>query len=146
MRADQFFTKDEQALVVSAVQEAELNTSGEIRVHVDSACKQDALDEAAFVFAKLKMQKTQERNGVLFYLSVVDKKFAILGDIGINTKVPENFWDSIRDTVILHFKNGEYAKGLAEGIKMAGEKLKEFFPYQTDDVNELDDEISFGKN
>lgn len=145
MRADQFFNKEEQSLIVEAIKAAELNTSGEVRVHVAQKCKEDVLDEAAVVFSTLKIHKTAQRNGVLFFLSVEDKQFAILGDAGINAKVPKGFWDSVRDTVILHFKKGEYALGLSEGIKMTGEKLKTFFPYQSDDVNELDDEISFGK-
>ncbi len=146
MRADTFFSTEEKDRVVDAIKQAELNTSGEIRVHVASVCKNNVLDEAAAVFAQLKMHKTQERNGVLFYLSVDDHKFAILGDAGINAKVPDNFWDEIKNLVIDHFKQNKYADGLSAGIIMAGEQLKKFFPYQSDDVNELDDEISFEKN
>jgi uncharacterized membrane protein len=90
------------------------------------------------------MHKTKLRNGVLFYLAVKDRKFAILGDAGINAKVPEGFWDNIKDTMLNHFKNGEFARGLSEGIKMTGEQLKKHFPWKSDDVNELSDEISFG--
>jgi uncharacterized membrane protein len=89
------------------------------------------------------MQKTELRNGVLFYLAVEDRKFAILGDAGINAKVPENFWDSIKESMLNKFKNNEFADGLVEGITLAGGKLKEHFPYQQGDVNELSDEISF---
>ncbi len=91
------------------------------------------------------MHKTELRNGVLFYLAVKDQKFAILGDAGINVKVPDNFWDDIKEHMLLNFKDSKYAKGLEEGIKMAGEQLKKHFPFQSDDVNELSDEISFGK-
>ncbi len=145
MRADQFFTNDQQAQIIAAIKEAELNTSGEIRVHVEKTCKADVLDEAAYIFKQLKMHKTEQRNGVLFFISVDDHQFAILGDAGINAKVPATFWDNVRDEVIAHFKKQAFAEGLAKGILMAGEKLKTYFPYQTDDVNELDDEISFGK-
>lgn len=145
MRAKQFFNTEDKERIVDAIKKAELNTSGEIRVHIESKCKADVLDEAAFIFEKLKMHKTEQRNGVLFFLSVEDRHFAILGDVGINTEVPEGFWDQVRDTVITNFKNEAFATGLAEGILMAGEKLKQYFPYQSDDVNELDDEISFGK-
>ncbi len=146
MRADIFLSKEEKEKVVNAIKEAELNTSGEIRVHIDSVCKNNVLDEAAKIFAQLNMHKTKDRNGVLFYLSVDDHKFAIIGDAGINAKVPDNFWDEVKDLVIRYFKNNEYATGLAEGILLSGQQLKKYFPYQADDVNELDDEISFGKN
>jgi uncharacterized membrane protein len=138
------FTEEQKAGIVNAIKEAELNTSGEIRVHIEKNCPEDVLDRAAFIFEKLKMHKTKLRNGVLFYLAVKDRKFAILGDAGINAKVPEGFWDNIKDTMLNHFKNGEFARGLSEGIKMTGEQLKKHFPWKSDDVNELSDEISFG--
>ena len=143
MKPSQFFNQEQKKQVTDAIQEAELNTSGEIRVHIESNCNEDVLDRAAFMFEKLAMHKTELRNGVLFYLSVNDRKFAILGDAGINKVTPDNFWDEIKETVIGHFKQEEYAEGLSNGIKMAGKALKEHFPYQKDDVNELSDEISF---
>ena len=139
------FTTEQQQQIVSAVKAAELNTSGEIKVHIESKCKGDVLDRAAFLFDKLEMHKTELRNGVLIYLAVVDKKLAILGDAGINQKVPSGFWDSIKDFMITNFKAGSFTEGLTGGIKMAGEQLKQHFPYQSDDVNELSDEISFGE-
>jgi len=145
MKPSTFFTKEQKKQITDAIKDAELNTSGEIRLHVEKRCKVDALDRAAYIFDKLKMHKTEKRNGVLFYLAVDDRKFAILGDAGINAVTPENFWDEIKETVLSYFKEGKYADGLAKGIRMAGEALKEHFPYQTDDVNELSDDISFGK-
>lgn len=145
MRPDDFFTKEQQKRIVEAIGQAERNTSGEIRVHIEKKCKKDVLDRAADVFAMLKMHKTDLRNGVLFYLSIEDHKFAILGDGGINAKVPENFWESAKEAVLEQFKVGNPTEGLVRGILMAGEKLKAHFPYQKDDVNELSDEISFGK-
>ncbi len=143
MRPSHFFNQEQKKQVTDAIQEAELNTSGEIRVHIESNCNEEVLDRAAFMFEKLAMHKTELRNGVLFYLSVNDRKFAILGDAGINKVTPDNFWDEIKETVIGHFKKEEYTEGLSNGIKMAGKALKEHFPYQKDDVNELSDEISF---
>jgi len=145
MRPVDHFTKEQQKMIVEAIKQAEHNTSGEIRVHIEKKCKIDVLDRAANVFAMLKMHKTELRNGVLFYLSVEDRKFAILGDVGINIKVPEDFWDSVKNTVLEQFKQDNQTEGLIKGILMAGEKLKVHFPYQKDDVNELSDEISFGK-
>ena len=92
------------------------------------------------------MHKTVQRNGVLFYLAVYDRKFAILGDVGINRLVPDNFWDEIKETMLAYFKDGKFAEGLTKGILMAGEQLKSNFPYHQDDVNELTNEISFDKN
>jgi uncharacterized membrane protein len=133
----------QQQEIVAAIKQAELNTSGEVRVHIDKTCKEDVLDRAAFVFEKLEMHKTSLRNGVLFYVATEDKKFAILGDAGINAQVPANFWDSIKETMLVFFKKDEFTKGLAAGICMAGEQLKAHFPYQSNDTNELSDEISF---
>ena len=144
--ASNFFTSEQKQKIVSAIKSAELNTSGEIRVHIENRCKNEVLDRAAIVFASLKMHKTKFRNGVLFYLSIKDHKFAILGDGGVNAVVPEDFWDNIKEMMQHQFRDGAFTEGLSSGIKMAGEQLKAHFPYQTDDVNELDDQISFGKN
>ena len=144
MRALNFFSKEQKELIKSAIQEAELNTSGEIRVHIDNKCKEDVMDRAAWWFAKLEMHKTELRNGVLFYLAVKDRKFAILGDSGINAVTPDNFWDDIKQRMAGHFAEKDFTGGLREGILMAGDALKEQFPHQKDDVNELSDEISFG--
>lgn len=143
MKASQFLNQEQKNLITNAVKEAELNTSGEIRIHIESDCKEDVLDRAAFIFEKLEIHKTELRNGVLFYLSIDDKKFAILGDAGINAVTADNFWEEIKETVLNHFKNAEFDIGLSAGIKMAGQSLKKHFPYQKDDVNELSDEISF---
>ena len=144
MNAVNFFSKEEKELIKSAVKEAELNTSGEIRVHLDNHCKEDVMDRAAWWFGKLEMHKTELRNGVLFYLAVKDHKFAILGDAGINAVTAEDFWDHIKEKMQGSFSEGKFAAGLQEGILMAGQALKEHFPYKDGDVNELADEISFG--
>ncbi len=145
MKASSFFTKSEKNAILEAIKEAEKNTSGEIRVHIENRCKEDVLDRAAWIFKKLDMDRTRERNGVLFYLAVKDRKFAIIGDAGINSKVPEGFWNQIKEIMEKNFIEGRFTEGLSEGIKMAGEKLKEYFPYNKGDINELSDEISFDK-
>lgn len=142
-QAKDFFSNSEELQIMNAIRQAEGNTSGEIRVHIENNCKNEVLDRAAQVFDLLKMQKTELRNGVLFYLAIRDKKFAILGDVGINAKVPEKFWDEIKELMLDHFKKGEFADGLSQGIIKAGEQLKEHFEHQDDDVNELSDEISY---
>jgi uncharacterized membrane protein len=145
VKASDFLTKNEKSEILNAISEAEKCTSGEIKVHVELNCKGEVLDRAAYIFSKLKMHKTKLRNGVLFYLAVENKKFAIIGDAGINKVVPDDFWILIKEQMALEFADNKFAYGLIKGIGMAGEKLKSFFPYQLDDVNELSDEISFGK-
>jgi len=146
MSVENFFSKEQKKQITDSIAEAELNTSGEIKLHVEGRCKIDVLDRAAYVFEKLEMHKTAQRNGVLFYLAVYDRKFAILGDAGINQLVPADFWDQIKGTMLAQFKEGKFADGLSKGILIAGNQLKTHFPYQKDDVNELSDEISFDKN
>lgn len=131
--------------VHAAIRAAELKTSGEIRVFIDRRCKIDVMDRAAWVFKQLNMHKTKERNGVLFYIAFQDRKFAILGDKGIHEKVPENFWDNIRDEMRELLKNNRSGEALVSGIYKAGEQLSQHFPYRSDDKNELPDEIAFGE-
>lgn len=145
MSVQKYFTEENKLQIVSAIRVAETNTSGEIRVHIEKNCKEDVLDRAAYWFEQLGMHKTKLRNGVLFYLAVEDHKFAILGDAGINQKVSSDFWEETKELVISKFKEGSYAEGLAAGIIKAGEQLKQHFPFKSDDVNELSNEISFGK-
>lgn len=140
-----FFSKEEKQEIEKAIKTAELNTSGEVRVHIESNCPEDELDRAAFWFAELKMHKTEQRNGVLFYMALDDKKFAIIGDAGINAKVEPGFWDHTKELMLGFFKEGKIAQGLSVGIIQAGLQLQKHFPYQKNDVNELSDEISYGK-
>ena len=140
-----FFSDSQKADVVLAIKAAERNSSGEIRVHIEKVCPaENVLDRAAEVFIELGMSKTAQLNGVLFYLSIDDRKFAVLGDKGIDKVVPENFWESTKILLKTHFSQGLFTEGLVKGIHSAGEQLKHFFPYQSDDVNELPDDISFG--
>lgn len=142
--ARNFFTPEEQKAITAAIEKAELNTSGEIRLHVENKCPEDVLDRAAFIFNELGMTKTEQRNGVLFYLSIKDHKFAVLGDTGINAVVAENFWDDTVHLLKEHFKRSQFAEGLIAAISKAGQSLKKHFPYQTNDINELSNDISFG--
>jgi uncharacterized membrane protein len=143
MSTELFSVKD-QELITSAIQSAENETSGEIRVHLEKSCLGNVLDRASQVFENLAMHKTKLRNGVLFYLAYEDRKFAILGDAGINSTVPENFWDDIKIRMQSRFRAGHFVEGLCEGVEMAGNQLKSNFPRENDDINELPDKISFG--
>jgi uncharacterized membrane protein len=143
MNASDFFSPEDKKLIEKAILEAEHNTSGEIRVHVETSFKGDILDRAATVFALLNMHKTKIRNGVLIYLAIKNRQFAILGDAGINQVVPDNFWNTTKSAMENHFRNSEFALGLISGITMAGEQMKKHFPHQQDDINELSNEMTF---
>jgi len=142
--AEKLFSNADRAIITDAIRNAEIETSGEIQVHIENHCKGDVLDRAAEVFEKLKMHKTAQRNAVLFYLAVADHKFAILGDAGINKAVSENFWENIKEEMLVHFKTKAFTEGLRKGIEMSGLQLQQHFPYdKKGDINELPDEISF---
>ena len=143
-KTEDFLSKEEEQAIVQAIINAELNTSGEIRVHIEEKSEKPPLERAKEVFNSLEMFKTEARNAVLFYVDVADKRFAIIGDEGINNVVNEDFWNSTKDIVINQFKLKAYKEGLVEGIMEAGNQLKTHFPYQSDDTNELPNEISKG--
>jgi uncharacterized membrane protein len=145
MEAQDFFTKEQHENIRAAIRKAETQTSGEIRLFIENRCKEEILDRAAFIFDQLNIHKTTDRNGVLFYLAIHERQFAILGDAGINKVVKQGFWDEIKEHMVARFKKAEFAEGLCEGISMAGEALKNYFPYRKNDKNELSDDIVFGK-
>ena len=139
-------TPAEDAALVAAIRQAEVLTSGEIRVHLEDTCPTpEPLDRAAQVFAELNMHKTAARNGVLFYLAWQSRQFAVVGDTAINQVVPDDFWEITKEAVLEQFRSEKYVLGLERGIKMVGEQLQRYFPYNAaTDQNELDDSISFG--
>lgn len=143
-KVEAFLTAQQEAKIVLAIKEAEKNTSGEIRVHIESQTQQPPMERALEVFELLQMHKTALRNGVLIYIAVESKKFAILGDEGINKVVPNDFWNYEKELVIKYFSQGQFEKGLELAIIEVGKKLKTFFPFQKSDANELTDEISKG--
>ncbi len=139
---EDFLTAAQEQEIVSAILEAEKNTSGEIRVHIEASINRDHYKRAQQLFHKLKMDNTRERNGVLLYVAVKDHKFVILGDKGIDKVVPDDFWNTTRDIIQEHFKQGRFKQGIVEGVLKAGNELKAHFPWKSDDANELSDEIS----
>ncbi len=141
-----FLSEAEQQKVVAAIGAAELRTSGEIRVHVEPKCKvADPVARAARVFDKLGMFATRQRNGVLIYVAYESRKFAIIGDCGINERVPEGFWDAEKDLMLSYLKENRPAEGICAVVSQIGERLAEFFPWDEDDINEQSDEISFSE-
>jgi len=145
MLVSRFFSKEEKEKIIQTIKDAENQTSGEIRLHLELRCKADTLERAVQVFKKLKMHETRLRNGTLIYIAVKDRKFSIFGDQGINEIVPDNFWEDVKEEIRGFFIKDKFADGVIRGIYLIGEKLKEFFPYRDDDVNELPDNISIGE-
>ena len=140
---EDFLSTAEEQEIVNAISIAEQQTSGEIRVHIEAHSDLPVLDRAQQVFSHLEMHKTSARNGVLFYIGVQDRSFAIIGDKGIDAVVPYDFWESTKKLVVQHFKENQFKNGLVAGILQTGKQLKNFFPYnETDDINELPNEIS----
>lgn len=141
-RVESFLSAGEEQEIVDAILEAEKNTSGEIRVHLERTTSLDHYQRARQVFHILKMDNTREGNGVLIYVAVEDHKFVIYGDKGINAVVPEDFWETTKDIIQSHFHHGEFKEGIRQGIKKAGLELKAHFPWRSNDTNELRDEVS----
>ena len=141
-KVEDFLTQAEEQSVVEAIRLAETATSGEIRVHIEKESSLPAFERALEVFHALKMDETELKNGVLIYVAVKDKAFAICGDQGINDLVPNDFWDTTKEIMMSHFKHGDFKQGLIDGITKAGIQLKTYFPCQDDDTNELSNEIS----
>lgn len=142
---EDFLAKTDEEAIVAAIKKAEKNTSGEIRVHIEGHTDDDHYEHAKQVFAQLNMHETKLSNGVLIYIAVQDHKFVILGDKGINDVVPQNFWQETKDLMQAYFKKGQFKEGIIEGVLSAGKQLKTHFPYQSDDENELSNEISKSK-
>jgi uncharacterized membrane protein len=143
--AKNFFSATQIRKIESAVKSAEENTSGEIRVHIENRCKGEAIFCATNAFHKLGMHKTELRNGVMLYVAVRDKKFAVIGDEGIHKHVPSGFWDLVRDKMGEHFRQEKFTEGICEGIAMTGLELKKYFPLSASDKNELSNQVTFGK-
>ncbi|WP_040280798.1 TPM domain-containing protein [Psychroserpens damuponensis] len=143
-KVEDFLTAEEEQAIIDAIRDAEKNTSGEIRVHIERDTTLDAFDRAMEVFHYLKMDNTKQQNGVLIYVAVDAKTFVIYGDKGINEVVPPNFWDSTKNVMQTHFKAHRFKQGLIEGILKAGKQLETHFPWMHGDINELPNEISKG--
>jgi uncharacterized membrane protein len=138
-----FFSPEDAGEILSAIVATESRTSGQVRVRVEHKAGKDPLANARAAFEAMGLKANAGRSGVMFYISVEDRKFAVLGDEGISAKVPEDFWKNIKDAVITKFKQKQYAIGLAGGIALAGEKLAEHFPREEGAPGDLPDGISY---
>jgi uncharacterized membrane protein len=143
-KVEDFLTQEDEQAIVEAIRLAEMATSGEIRVHIEQETSLESFDRAKIVFHELRMDETDLKNGVLIYIAVKNKSFAICGDKGINDLVPHDFWDCTKEIMATHFRKGDFRQGLIEGINNAGQQLKKYFPYAESDNNELSNEISRG--
>ncbi len=136
-------SEQDEERVIATIRAAERRTSGEIRVHVERRCAGDAIGAARRWFHRLGMAATADHNGILFYVAVEDRRFAIVGDSGIHAKVGDAFWNALRDAMSDAFAKGDSATGLNHAIEEAGSRLAEHFPRRGDDRNELPDKISY---
>lgn len=141
---EDFLTQQQEQQIIAAIRHAEKLTSGEIRVHIESHTDLDVLERTREVFHLLKMDNTEQHNGVLIYVAVTDHKFAIYGDKGIHKVVGDDFWNSTRDAILTKFKESDFTQGLIDGVLLTGEQLQKYFPWKHGDINELPDEISKG--
>jgi uncharacterized membrane protein len=142
MQQKEFLESLDQTRIVAAIEEAERQTSGEIRIHVQPKATGGELRAVAErTFERLGMTKTALRNGVLLFIASEENRFVILGDRGIDQKVPPGFWDSIAANLTTHFRAGRFTEGIVEALTAAGEQLRAYFPRAADDVNELSNEI-----
>ncbi len=137
-----FLTAAEEQRVLGAVRAFETRTSGEIRIHLAGGTRADVLAEARETFERLGMTATAQKNGVLFFVSVAARRFAVLGDSGIHAKVDDAFWERLARDVEARFRRGDVAGALVFGIETAGAALAAHFPHQAGDRNELPDDIS----
>jgi uncharacterized membrane protein len=143
MKQQEFLTRLDQQRIVDAITAAELQTSGEIRVHVQPKVTGGEIRAVAErTFERLGMTRTELRTGVLLFIACEEQRFVILGDSGINERVPPGFWDEIAARLTIRFQAGEYTEGIAEAIRSAGEELRAFFPRSDADVNELANDIN----
>jgi len=143
-QVEEFLSVQEEEEIVQAIRQAERNTSGEIRVHIERTTKISHYNRALEVFRMLKMFNTKQENAVLLYIAVEDHKFVIYGDKGIDAVVPENFWDTTKNVIQTHFKKGNFKEGIVEGVLQVGEELKAHFPWSESDEDELPNEVSKG--
>lgn len=146
MPSQEFLTKTQEQQVIDAISRSEKQTSGEIRVHIEHNCKGDALERAAVIFHDLGMDETEQKNGVLIYIASEDHKAAVFAGKGIHRQVEEHYWNDVLQILLNHFKKGEFEEGIEDAVNEVGAKLKELYPFQRGDVNELSDEISYNEN
>jgi uncharacterized membrane protein len=137
-----FFSKQEEDQIVAAIQAAESKTSGEIRVHLLRRIKKTIYEDAISAFEKLRMTRTERRNGILIVLAPKKHEFAVIGDTGIHEKVTSHFWDKVRKDMQNEFKTGDFLKGILNGVQTCGQELERYFPRTKQDKNELSDQVS----
>lgn len=138
-----FLSPEQEEKIIDAIKRSEKLTSGEIKVHIEKKCNGDAYKKAVEVFNRLKLYKTEKRNAVLIYVASDSHKFAVIGDVGVNKMVNTEFWNEVVNSMLVHFKENNPAEAIIKGIEKTGQLLAEYFPYQKEDLNEIDNNISF---
>lgn len=127
--------------IKEAIARAEALTSGEIRVVLYPHEVDDPVATAKMEFTRLAMHRTRQRNAVLILVAPSAKAFAIFGDEGLHARCGPGFWQEVADTMVSHFRNGEFTEGVVKAIDQTGALLAQHFPYLADDENELPDDM-----
>lgn len=138
------FSAVEEHRIIQCIKDAEHNTSGEILFYIEAKCEGDPLQRAIEVFHHLRLHEKHHRNGVLIYLATKHRKFAIVGDEGVHSKIPDSFWEDTKNKMLEFFKEGKIADGVCEGVKLVGKKLKEHFPFDAENKTGYSHTINYG--
>jgi len=146
MASDDLLTKEQEQQVIEAIKKAELQTSGEIRLHIEHNCSQDPLERAARIFQELGMDQTEQQNGVLIYIASEDHQAAVYAGKGIHEQVEDGFWNDVLNQLIEYFKEGAFVDGIESAVHKVALKLENLYPYQKGDTNELSNEISYNND
>jgi len=146
MSSQNFLTEKQEHFIIEAIASAEKKTTGEIRLHIEHHSERDPLERAARIFHELGMDQTELQNGILIYIATEDRKVAVYAGKGIHRQVKNSYWDDVIKIILDHFKKGEFEEGIADAVQEVGNKLRELFPYEQKDKNELSDEISYHDN
>jgi uncharacterized membrane protein len=142
MKHQHFISQLDEARIVAAIQEAERKTSGEIRVFISHKKIEEPLATAQKEFVRLGMHRTRHRNGVLILVAPRTHQFAVIGDAGVHARCGDAFWLEVTNEMTAHFKQAEFTQGVIHGVQKSGELLSRHFPHQSDDRNELPDDIA----
>lgn len=146
MASDELLTEEQEQQVITAIKKAELQTSGEIRVHIEQHCNKDPLERAARIFHELGMDQTDQQNGVLIYIAGEDHKAAVYAGKGIHEQVEDGFWSDVLNLLLNHFKKSAFVEGIEAAVQKVALKLEDLYPYRKSDANELSNEISYNND
>ena len=122
------FTKTDHDRITTTLHEMQAITSAPIHIHFCHHCSKSVMRSAIKFFKHSGLNRTAERNAVLIFIARASERFAILGDAGTHTKLPESFWDDCQEQLTEKFKQALFVEGIEESIKKIAHALSEYFP------------------